>query len=201
MKYSDSYAIILLIQFCAFGVASAKADDLIVSSTKIRIVENGGFIQKTLKELGSEEAQVALVATCAYFGADCSKAAVVLGEVKRQIKKSGEEHRGSIFSPEGYVLCKAGLKVHSHDGGTTFNSTYRSNDDGLGDRIDFYAVVPQRTKKRAIDMTISLEYAKPKDREKYGCVAPPQAALWECPHNWVCSNKAPTQVKIVQPKP
>ena len=152
-----------------------------------KIVEHGSFLIKSGKEATSKEARAALVAACAYFGADCRNISTALGVVAKELSLRGEEHRGAIYSPKGYVLCKATPSDDhaGHVNRTTFNTTYNSTPkyDGL----DYYAVVPKyQGRGYWIETNISLMYVKSRDRKAYHCLVP-GTHPWLCPWNWRCS--------------
>ena len=163
-----------------------RLDQIQYGSVQIRIEEKGGFWKKTLKEMGSSEFAAAVRLACAYFGVDCSTAVAAVGVVARELSKHGEEHRGVIISPAGFVLCDVRYTVYKHDGGTTFNGTYVST--GKQDQLSWYAVVPRRSKKRVVDFKFSLMYVRPAFREVHHCLKP-GSQPWLCPHNWYCRDK------------
>jgi len=165
--------------------------------TKIRIVEEGGVLKKTFKELGSREAVEIISATCTAFGGDCRAAAEIGALIIREITKKGNEHRGAIMAPVGYSVCQTKLTVRSHDGGTTFNGNI-SDDNKY---IYWYAVVPERVKKRAIDMDIVAQLIPTRLLSVSQCVDPNARTgniMWSCPHNWYCVTSVPGSI-IAQP--
>jgi hypothetical protein len=87
---SSYLAVVPLIASASSALAT---DPLKYDSVHIRIAEQGGVIAKSVKELTSKEAQVAVVAACTAFGGECSSAAAAMAVVHQSTQK-GEEHRG-----------------------------------------------------------------------------------------------------------
>lgn len=186
---------------CTLGLAATaeteSREQFKYAAAKIRIVEDGGVLKKTLKELGSKEAVAVVTAACAAFGSDCSKEAAIAALIIREITKKGNEHRGAIMAPAGYSICQTKLIVRSHDGGTTFNGAI-SDDNKY---IYWYAVVPERVKKRAIDMDIVTELIPTSLLGASRCADPNARTgniMWSCPKDWYCATSVPGSI-IEQP--
>src|SRR5262249_50903012 len=106
--------------------AQGTTDELLVAH-EFHVTEGGGFINKTLKEMGSREFQTILTAACAAYGVDCSSAAggirqaaeigsPIVGQTSSNvyitgnvIKHDGEEWYGIYRAPLGYEICDAKL--------------------------------------------------------------------------------------------
>jgi len=168
----------------------------IVVLHEFHIAEGGGFLAKTIKELGSREASTMLYAGCAVVGYNCQNEASAVrtwaqvasaayteaaGEMfisGRLTKHDGEAWNGIFDSPAGYDICKAGIvDPFAISGETTLNvRVIRSCDNGLG----FYAVVPKNRADRGhhIDAYISILFVPAGTRSQFGCT--PDDTPWLC---------------------
>ena len=112
----------------AFGLLSIDSYAQNAPKTLVHefhIHESGGFLSKTLKELGSNEAVAMVTAACAAFGGGCSQAAKTGGIAVQVISNEytsqgsnyfitgrltkphvGEEWCGLFDELQGYQVCK-----------------------------------------------------------------------------------------------
>ncbi|WFU26325.1 hypothetical protein QA649_08985 [Bradyrhizobium sp. CB1717] len=147
--------------------------------------EGGGFLLKTWKELGSQEAQALITAGCAAYGVDCSSQAAAIraaAQQSRQYYRSGnvattaridrhpgEEYYAKFDSPNGYTICKAAIDIKngSITGPSTFNgSIQRTGEDGLG----LYAVVPKnRPTGQWVRFNLVVRYVPAGTLQQYDC--------------------------------
>jgi hypothetical protein len=177
------YLVILAALFSFVLACSAHAGDPpSFGSVRIRI-DSSQTLPQTPPISEVPEPKPSLRAICKVFGQDCSAPmAMNLKPLKLESKRG--EHRGTIESPAGYVLCKTNLIERRHSRGTMLNGTYRS--DGSSDRLDIFAVVPKRARRTAIDYTVNLMYVKAQDRTAYGCMVPGSDAFL-C--HWCCKPR------------
>lgn len=158
---------------------------------EFHIHEAGGFLIKTLKELGTPEAVAIVSAACAAYGINCSKEAAEGGLASSYLSKKstsigenyyitgtfikphvGEEWWG-IFNLEGYEVCKA--TVISSDfkgGGSTFNAVVERGQYLGGQYLGllFYAEVPRNRKEpHSVDVVFSIYYVAEGTAAQYNC--------------------------------
>jgi hypothetical protein len=169
---------------------------------EFHIQEAGGFLPKTLKELGSQQAAGLVTAGCAAFGVDCSGAAqagrIAATALSAQYTSSGENYyiTGRLTKPHagnewwglfdqlrGYQVCNVnnmGMKVSP---GSTFNTSIFRSGPYLG--LGFYAVVPQNsTQPEFIDAIFSIDYVPIGTAGQYGCAA-------DGSHPWLLRGPVP----------
>lgn len=170
-----------LLAACLWGPASAGEPRY--QDFHLDIRTRGNFLWKTVQEIGSPEGQAIIVATCGYFGLDCTKAAAALGAVARLTKQDGEQSYVSVYSPEGYALCRVYMptSVRNITRESTLNGRYNAAipEKGLRDRLSLYAVVPVRRVGHWVNVHIAMMYVEPTERDKYGC-APHRKVLFRC---------------------
>jgi hypothetical protein len=164
-------------------------------ANEFHVTEGGGFIAKTLKEMGSPEFQGIATAACAAFGGvDCSsaadairKAAPVFGQAGGNVyitgnvtKHDGEEWRGIFRAPLGYEICDARLDYGrmSITSPSTFNTSIVRTPDENG--LGFYAVVPKnRPSRQWIDAYFVIKYLPAGTVGQHNC-APTGSNPWLC---------------------
>jgi len=107
---SNMYKLFVLLSVLLTATAPAFAQNKpIALKYRLEIVESGSLFEKTLKEMGTQEAASIITASCAAFGVDCSDAATVITasiSMALNDQVGGEEHHGIIRSPAGYTICK-----------------------------------------------------------------------------------------------
>jgi hypothetical protein len=139
-----------------FSIGSvAFEQQTIVVPHEFQAWEAGGFVPKTLKEAGTNEA---LIGACDAFKIDCSSSAIAsaryatpyvsTGNVQTTAyidKHMGEEYYEKFVAPPGYTTCKAKIDVGngSITGGSTFNGLIQRMTGANGDGVGLYAVVPK----------------------------------------------------------
>ena len=131
MRYTVMLA--LLFSFVLACPAHA-ADPPSFGSVRIRI-DSRHRLPQAPPITEAPEPKPSLRALCKVFGQDCT-APMAMNLKPLNLEPKGKEHRGTIESPSGYVLCKTNLIKRRHDRGTMFNGTYRS--DGSSDRLDIF---------------------------------------------------------------
>jgi len=175
----------------------ASAEEMLIAH-EFHVTEGGGFIAKTLKEMGSTEFQVILTAGCAAYGVDCSSAAgairtaadvglPIVGQAGSNVyitgdvtKHQGEEWNGIFRAPVGYEVCEAKLDYGrmSITGPATFNTAIvrTPSDNGLG----FYAVIPKnRSTRQWVDAYFIVKYVPGGTVAQNNC-APTGKNPWLC---------------------
>jgi hypothetical protein len=179
--------VVIAIGALLLGVGAAFAQEgPIVLKAEVNIDEKGSFLEKTGKELGTQEAAAMITAACAVFETDCSKEAA---QGTQLIKKlvvgddvNGEDHHAVIHSPDGYDMCKVKVdwKNASIDGESTFNAVILRNPQNNG--FGYYAVVPKHRKEgHWLKAMLYLEFVPKGTADKYGC--------WADKSNpWVCKG-------------
>jgi len=168
-------AFIATIGVLIFAAGGAYAQNgPIVLKAEVNISESGSFLEKTGKELGTQEAAAAITVACAIFEVDCaSEAAASTQLIKKLVVNDdvkGEDHHAVIRSPDGYDMCKVKVdwKNASIDGESTFNAVILRNatDNGFG----YYAVVPKNRKEgHWIKAMLYLEFVPAGKAAEYGC--------------------------------
>jgi hypothetical protein len=141
-------------------VCSAPQGNTLILPETWEAWEGGGFLTKSWKELGSQEAKTLIILGCAGFGVNCASEAeairkwaqitrnyVSTGNVftsARIVSHPGEEYHAYFDSPNGYTICKARVDVKngSITGPSTFNAGIKR--DGGVDGLGVYSVVPQK---------------------------------------------------------
>jgi hypothetical protein len=141
--------------------APAVAQQKIVVPHEFVAWEAGGFLPKTIKEIGTPEFAAMLTAACTALQVDCSTAAaqiaagaryatpyVATGNVRTTAwidRHSGEEYYAKFAAPPGYTTCKAKIDIGngSITGGSTFNGSIQRLPGANADGIGLYAVVPK----------------------------------------------------------
>jgi hypothetical protein len=171
-------SVVLPVTILIASVSFVQAEEMLVAN-EFHVTEGGGFVSKTLKEMGSPQFQALVTAACAAYGADCSSAAATIrkaAEIGAPIvgregsdvyitgnvtKHDGEEWYGIFRAPNGYEICEAKLDYGhmSITGPSTFNTAIvrTLNENGLG----FYAVIPKnRPSRQWIDAYFVIKYVK-----------------------------------------
>jgi hypothetical protein len=189
--------ILLFVCLYAASAALCRAEVILVAH-EFHVTEGGGFINKTLKEMNSNEFQAAMTVGCAAYGVDCSKAAIairkgaeiggtVVGQAGSKVfitgdvtKQAGEEWWGIFRAPVGYEICTVHNDYNrmSITGETTFNTTVlrTPNDNGLG----FYAVIPKnRPVGQWVEAYFVVKYVDSGSMGQNQCV-PSGTPAWQC---------------------
>lgn len=180
--------------------ASLCLAETLAVNHELHITEGGGFLNKSLKEMGSKEFQALVTIGCAAFAVDCSQAAqavrtaatvgtpilgrrgeayFITGDVTEH-RSDSEEWRGYFRAPPGYEVCKAGLDYGSMSitGPSTFNT--RIVRDPQNNGLFFYAVVPKhRPTRQWIHAQMLVTYVKAGTVAQNQC-APTGSNPWVC---------------------
>lgn len=189
---------ILLFAFLYAASATVCCANEILVAHEFHVTEAGGVIQKTLKEMNSNEFQSALAAACAAYGVPCSRGAGVIragadiagrvfGEAGSNYfitgdltRHEGEEWNGIFRAPPGYEMCTVhnDYNMMSITGESTFNATVLRNpvDNGLG----FYAVIPKhRPAGQWVEAYFMVKYVDAGTAAQNQCV-PSGTSAWQC---------------------
>jgi len=189
-----------------YAPASLAADALeqrpvVQRGESFKVTEGGGFLTKTWKELGSQEAAQIITAACWAYGYDCSAEAEAVRQAAIEsyrrfsrgkyrgtfrVRQSGEEWRGQIVPPPGYRICKlyTPLRKASLTGGSTFNATINGN---YG--VSVYAVIPKnRSTRQWANFVMVASFVPEEDYASYSCWAPRTAAV-RCKGPVTCRSK------------
>jgi len=178
--------------------AAASPGDVIVVPHEFRASEGGSFGGKTLSQLDSNEFKGALILACAFYGVDCSEAAVAIGEAAYYAtpyinasdisttawidRHPGEEYYAKFAAPPGYTTCKAVIDVGngSITGPSTFNGSIQRMPGGNNDGIGLYAVVPKnRQSPQWVSFRVDVEFVRPGKLGEYGCW-PDRTLVFQC---------------------
>jgi hypothetical protein len=179
------------------SLSFVRAEEVMLVANEFHVTEGGGFIGKTLKEMGAPEFEALATAACAAFAfvADCSSAVdairkaaeianpaagpnvYITGDVT---KHAGEEWYGIFRAPVGYEICDARLDYGrlSITGPSTFNTSIvrTATDNGLG----FYAVIPKnRSTRQWLDAYFVIKYVPSGTVGENKC-APTGSNPWLC---------------------
>jgi hypothetical protein len=176
----------------------AFAQENIVVPHEFIAWEAGGFLPKTVKEMGTPEFAGFITAACAAFGADCSTTAakiaagayystpyVATGNVRTTAwidRHSGEEYYAKFAAPPGYTTCKAKIDVGngSITGGATFNGSIQRMPGPNADGIGLYSVVPKnRPSGQWVNFRVFVEFVPKGDEIKSQCW-PSNTVVFQC---------------------
>ena len=146
--------------------------------------------------MNSNEFKGALILACAFYGVNCSQAAVAIGKAAyyatpyinesnisttaRIDKHEGEEYYATFVAPPGYTTCKAVIDVGkgSITGPSTFNGSIQRMP--VWDGIRLYAVVPKnRPSPQWVSFRVDVEFVRPGKLGKYGCW-PHNTLVFQC---------------------
>lgn len=123
--------------------------------------EAGGFLPKTIKEMGTPEFAAIVTTGCAVFEVDCHEVAgqivsgaryathyVARGDVRTTAwidRHDGEAYYAKFAAPDKYTTCKAKIDVSngSISSGSTFNGSIQRMSGQNNDGVGLYAVVPK----------------------------------------------------------
>lgn len=160
--------------------------------------EAGGFIPKTIKEIGTPEFVAILSSVCAAYGGDCSESAAEIagaakyatpyvsqGNVRTTAwidRHSGEEYYAKFAAPAGYTTCKAKIDVGrgSITGGATFNGSIQRMPGPNADGIGLYAVVPKnRPTGQWVQFQVYVEFV-PKGTDLASRCWPDNTVVFQC---------------------
>lgn len=190
--------VVLFVVFLLNSISSTQASEELIVANEFHVTEGGGFVAKTLKEMGSQEFQAIATAACAAYGVNCSSAvgairtaaeigAPIVGQAGGNVyitgnvtKHDGEEWHGIFRAPVGYEICEARLDYGrmSITGPSTFNTSIvrTPNDNGLG----FYAVIPKnRPTRQWVDAYFVIKYVQAGTVGQNKC-APTGSYPWLC---------------------
>jgi hypothetical protein len=156
--------------------------DVVVVAMKAR----QSFFSKTVKELGTTEAQLMVTAVCAYFGTNCMREAGYMrtaASIYSRARHAGNEWYGRIEAAPGYEVCRAfvnrSYKHFSQSPGATFSGTLKVDEKLNG--LSWYADVPVRASRSEwVNFQLVLEQVPQGTRERYSCW-PHNAPVFRCP--------------------
>jgi hypothetical protein len=189
--------ILLLAWLSTISAVICHAEEMLVAH-EFHVTEGGGVIDKTLKEMNSNEFQAALTVACAAYGVDCSGAATfirkgaeiggtLVGQIGSDVfitgdvtNHQGEEWGGIFRAPVGWEICTAhnDYGKMSITGESTFNAVVIRTpvDNGLG----FYAVIPKnRPTRQWVEAYFVVKYVSAGTVGQNQCV-PDRTSTWQC---------------------
>jgi hypothetical protein len=190
--------ITLLVSFLLFLSTSiaAFADDRMYQIVSFDVTENGSYHTKTIKELGTKEAQLAIQTICWAFEMDCTGVAKNITEAARQLSiqmgsYNGNEWAPAVFAPSGYSVCHVRAFVQSMSDASTMNATVLNADDKGNPEgpyyLAMYFAVPKTNRGENATGHFMIELTPIGMKEQYTCLEN-KSPIVQC-RGQNCSNR------------
>ncbi len=206
--------------FLLFASTPAASQQPIVIMHDFHITEGGGFINKTVREMGTKEFEFLVSIGCAALGGSCAKEASSARKAFQLVSEiitasggnfevsgrllehaDGSEEWKGIFEPmDGYEICSAALNYGdmSITGETTFNVNIRRSPwefkGSTYEGLSFYAVVPKNRQTRQwVNANFIITYVPEGTSARHDCQEDGTSP-------WLCKGQECNPLVRYQPK-